>query len=225
MPTPTLRTSTSAASTTAVNSIVVTAPTGLAAGDLCILIGAAAGTPGFSATGFQAVNTHDNNSTTFDSNILYRVCDGTEGASFTLNITQTKSIAVVCVAAVGVAVRTPFDPQLLPGQVNTANSLNIQSNGLTTLGDTDLLLWAGITTNGGGVACGAITLPASYASAGAQINSTVASAQNVGIQAGSLAQASAATITGPTGTCALSKASNAYLIALATHLDDLGVVV
>ncbi|MGH9121413.1 MAG: hypothetical protein ACRDYC_05635 [Acidimicrobiales bacterium] len=176
---------TTGASTSA-TSIALTKPSGVAFGDLILLVvGAAAtsalGTPS-APSGFTAVSPVSSGTTTARQiAVFYRVANGAEASTFSVGISTGAGASGWCIVIRGAAV-TPFDPTPSNSGVLTSSTTILM--GSATINPTqtgDLLIWCGDVYSYAGPSGTSITIPGGFTAAGSAVASTsgVADTQSV----------------------------------------------
>lgn len=158
-------------------TLPVPLPAGTAAGDiLMIWCAAGASLTGWTVPGFTVVPVASTSS--ISNQLLWRVADGTEGASVTATASASNLFVAICGGYHGGNTGNPFDPPPVIGQAN-APSATITVAGVTTSLPADVLVWFGCVSYGPGAGVDAIAAPAAYTPEVTQVTTYSTSGTNV----------------------------------------------
>jgi hypothetical protein len=189
---------------------------GTPAGLLILLwSGSVNATDTFACTGFTAATVA--NGSNIAQQLLWRVSDGSEGATFTVTMTGSFIVVIGGIAVSGADTSSPFDPSLSgSGTCLGSVGTTLTAPGITTGQNGDLLIWLATGRLGAGAAVPAITPPSGFTTALAQADSGGGAGHaNVDVYAATMTQTTAGATGALSGTLAASADGGALLISVA----------
>src|ERR1035441_10048908 len=121
---------------TSATTFAVNKAAGTVAGDLILLSCAGANGGSYSCPGFAATPL------LWESQLLYRTADGTEGSTFTVTCTATSTPAIIQATIAG-----PCSIDVVGVANDGLPSINPAATGLTVAASNELLIWFGLAIN------------------------------------------------------------------------------
>lgn len=170
----------------------------------------------FSCTGFTARPSATNSRSS--SQLLYRISNGSEGATFSVSSSASVEFGVVAISYFNENQPVPFDPfPPSSGFVSSSQSTTLSNSGITTGVPGDVLIWFGATF--GPITPAAITVPAGYTAQVTQANSGTAGGA-AGVIVATSSQASSGATGAVNGSAAFTSYFSTALIGIPAPLSQ-----